>query len=421
MNEHAAPSVYPLRLEGELDGHLSRWLWLVKWVLVIPPFTLHRNDDWGWTSGAGLIGCLVLIAGVVLLFTRRYPKGIFDFVLGMNRWCYRVAAYATLMTDTLPAVPSRHGRRGTGPRHDRVRRRRPEAGTGALMTQPVLEARPRQLVGRDRNTIVVTGANSGIGLEAARGLVALGDHVVLAVRDMAKGDAAAASLPGSGSTSVVELDLADLDQVAACARTLLDRHDELSAVVANAGVMGGPLLHTEQGFERQMAKPTTSVTPRSSGGGGGGGRPGSASSGAGPTCSTSIPPGRIPRRPHACGAHRRGARHGSAGLNAVARRLVATARLPAARANIRTMTVAASEHDPAAPSRCGWCSASSAGRGTCGRRCRGPRSRRWSGAMTSWSPALRCCVRRWSAPGWPSHPARPTFEDRRQRSETDFA
>jgi NAD(P)-dependent dehydrogenase (short-subunit alcohol dehydrogenase family) len=121
------------------------------------------------------------------------------------------------------------------------------------MTQPVLEARPRQLAGRDRNTVVVTGANSGIGLEAARGLVALGDHVVLAVRDMAKGDAAAASLAGSGSTSVVELDLADLDQVAACARTLLDRHDGLSAVVGNAGVMGGPLLHTEQGFERQMA------------------------------------------------------------------------------------------------------------------------------------------------------------------------
>lgn len=34
MNEHATPSVYPLRIEGELDDHLSRWLWLVKWVLV---------------------------------------------------------------------------------------------------------------------------------------------------------------------------------------------------------------------------------------------------------------------------------------------------------------------------------------------------------------------------------------------------
>jgi hypothetical protein len=213
MTEHAAPSVFPLRLEGGLDPRLSRWLWLVKWLLVIPhvivlvflwiafalltvvafaailftgrypramfdfnvgvlrwswrvgfysysalgtdrypPFTLAdvpnyparlnvehpqqlsrglvlvkwwllalphylivavfaggawagfnaANDDWTWTSGGGLIGLLVCIAGVVLLFTGRSPKAIFDFVMGMNRWVYRVAAYATLMTDAYP-------------------------------------------------------------------------------------------------------------------------------------------------------------------------------------------------------------------------------------------------------------------------------------------------------------------------------
>jgi hypothetical protein len=213
MSEHAQRSLYPLRLEGEADGHLSRWLWLVKWILVIPhfvalaflwiafvvvtvvaffailitgrhpralfdfkvgvlrwswrvafysysalgtdrypPFTLAEvpdyparldveypqalsrglvlvkwwllalpqylivavfaggavagfnaaNDDWAWTSGSGLIGLLVFIAAVILLFTGRYPRSIFDFVMGMNRWCYRVAAYATLMTDAYP-------------------------------------------------------------------------------------------------------------------------------------------------------------------------------------------------------------------------------------------------------------------------------------------------------------------------------
>jgi hypothetical protein len=213
MNEHAAQSVYPLRVGGEPDGHLSRWRWLVKWILVIPhlivlvglwiafvvltvvaffailftgrypraifdfnvgvlrwswrvgfysysalgtdrypPFTLaddpgyparlnveypqalsrglvlvkwwllalphylvvavfaggawagfNMADDHGaWSSGGGLIGLLVLIAGVVLLFTGRYPKAIFDFVMGMNRWVYRVAAYAALMTDKYP-------------------------------------------------------------------------------------------------------------------------------------------------------------------------------------------------------------------------------------------------------------------------------------------------------------------------------
>jgi NAD(P)-dependent dehydrogenase (short-subunit alcohol dehydrogenase family) len=111
----------------------------------------------------------------------------------------------------------------------------------------------RQLGQQTGRTFVVTGANSGIGLEAARELVGRGAHVVLAVRDTAKGEQAAARLAGPGSTSVVELDLSDLDHVAGCAETLLDRHDDLSALICNAGVMGGPFLLTAQGFERQMA------------------------------------------------------------------------------------------------------------------------------------------------------------------------
>ena len=112
---------------------------------------------------------------------------------------------------------------------------------------------PRQLAQQTGRTFVVTGANSGIGLEAAKDLVGRGAHVVLAVRDVAKGERARAELTGPGSSSVVELDLSDLDQVAVAAKTLLAQHDTLSALVCNAGVMGGPFLLTPQGFERQMA------------------------------------------------------------------------------------------------------------------------------------------------------------------------
>jgi hypothetical protein len=62
---------------------------------------LHITENGSW-GGVGLIGILAVIAAVVLLVTGRYPEQIFDFVLGMNRWVLRVAAYAGLMTDKYP-------------------------------------------------------------------------------------------------------------------------------------------------------------------------------------------------------------------------------------------------------------------------------------------------------------------------------
>jgi hypothetical protein len=107
---------YPARLSVEYPESLSRGLVLVKWwLLAIPHYLVvsifaggmwagvnAASDDSAWTSGGGLTGLLVFIAGVVLLFTGRYPRPIFDFVMGMNRWVARVGAYAALMTDEYP-------------------------------------------------------------------------------------------------------------------------------------------------------------------------------------------------------------------------------------------------------------------------------------------------------------------------------
>ncbi len=93
-------------------------------------------------------------------------------------------------------------------------------------------------------TAVVTGANSGLGLETARALAAAGAHVVLAVRDVARGETAAAGLPGS--TEVRPLDLADLDSVRAFATGW---SGPLDVLVNNAGVMWVPAGETIDGFE----------------------------------------------------------------------------------------------------------------------------------------------------------------------------
>jgi hypothetical protein len=106
---------YPATLDVEYQERLSRGLVLVKWwLLAIPHYIVVGifqggwGFGWGWAdsgwsgSGAGLIVILVLFAAVCLLFTRRYPRDIFDLVLGMNRWSYRVLAYAALMRDEYP-------------------------------------------------------------------------------------------------------------------------------------------------------------------------------------------------------------------------------------------------------------------------------------------------------------------------------
>jgi len=114
---------HPLQLEARIDEPLSRWLWLVKWFLALPHvFVLVFL----WIAYLGV----TLAAFFVRLFTGRYPRGMFNFNVGVLRWSWRVSAYAfgPLSTDRYPpftladvpdyparlqmAYPETRGRRG---------------------------------------------------------------------------------------------------------------------------------------------------------------------------------------------------------------------------------------------------------------------------------------------------------------------
>ena len=127
---------YPARLDVAATERLSQPLVLVKWwLLALPHYLVLAAFAGGWALGGddraadgivlggGLIGLLALFSGIGLLFTGRYPEGLFDLRMGIERWTYRVAGYAALMTDDYPPFrldaggeePVAGGRRATDP------------------------------------------------------------------------------------------------------------------------------------------------------------------------------------------------------------------------------------------------------------------------------------------------------------------
>ena len=93
----ATDSPYPVSVEGELDPTLGRWLWLVKWFLIIPHVIVLL---FLWVAFV----VLTIAALFAILFTGRYPRGIFEFNVGVLRWSWRVGfySYSALATDRYP-------------------------------------------------------------------------------------------------------------------------------------------------------------------------------------------------------------------------------------------------------------------------------------------------------------------------------
>ena len=216
---------YPARLHVAYPENLSRGLVLVKWwLLAIPHYLLvgiflgggsyaaSQADERAWGAGfhGGLIGLLVLFAGVALLFTTRYPRGIFDFVLGLDRWVARVAAYVLLMRDEYP--PFRLDQGGA----DAMRPPEVESATAlaeaAAPTVPGADAGAPQRGGwtAGRIVLIVVGVLAGI---VSFGLLA-GGCALAAVDQTQRDDDGFVMSPSrdfSSATYAIVSESADLD------------------------------------------------------------------------------------------------------------------------------------------------------------------------------------------------------------------
>ena len=87
---------YPVQVRARLDEPLSRWLWLVKWLLAIPHYIVLV-----FLVLFSLVA--IVVAWFAILLTGSYPRALFDYVVGVGRWALRVQAYAFLLiTDRYP-------------------------------------------------------------------------------------------------------------------------------------------------------------------------------------------------------------------------------------------------------------------------------------------------------------------------------
>ena len=124
-----------------------------------------------------------------------------------------------------------------------------------MANQNIRNWTPDQLPDLTGKTYLVTGGNSGIGLEAAKMLAAAGSTIVIACRSADKAKQAVAEIDqaGFGGADTISLDLSSMESVRQAAAEFRSRHDRLDALINNAGIMQTPETRTVDGFELQMA------------------------------------------------------------------------------------------------------------------------------------------------------------------------
>ena len=93
---------YPVHLDLEYPTHLNRWLVLIKWLLIIPHYIVLYVLQI-------VAEVITVIAWFAILITGRYPRGMFDFIVGYQRWNARVSAYMFLLTDDYPPFSFEQG------------------------------------------------------------------------------------------------------------------------------------------------------------------------------------------------------------------------------------------------------------------------------------------------------------------------
>ena len=209
LDEHPE---YPATLNIDYPARLSHGLVLVKWLLALPHLVIvgvfvgsgtylaERVGQWSFSFSGGLISLLALVAGILLLITGRYPQGLFDFILGLDRWVLRVAAYVGLMTDDYP--PFRFDPGGSDPAEA-------DRALGEQPTRPEQAPPPRSRWSAGAVIAVIAGSLVVLGgLGAAAGGTAL-----LVVNSAARGDDGLVSTPTAnfgGNGYALEFGAADV-------------------------------------------------------------------------------------------------------------------------------------------------------------------------------------------------------------------